>query len=724
MMRLLRLEAVWGSVMAYMGLLCLMGVMALSQADAAESTPVVTSHTRASLVSAVDALPSGTASQPDKTGAELLLGLRLQLQPGWHSYWQNPGDAGEPTHIRITISGARSGVGEQIEWPVPERLSEGELMAYGYRGDVLLPVKVPLEGQGNGVVQITAQADWLVCADICIPESGHFTLTLPAREAATTPPSAEADLFRKAEAELPQPSPFTASITAEGRLVLYGAGLASDTVRQAWFLPLEGGVIAHAATQAVTVEPGYVQIQLKPDAYAQPPFWQKSLAGVVVLVDGAGNRSAIHITAMPSPHDVRQKAGQSVFGVLLAAFLGGMILNLMPCVFPVLAMKIVSFAAMGGVEWRSRVQSATWYGLGVMGSFVAFGIGMMALRYGGATLGWGFQFQSPAFVVGMGWLLFLMALTLGGVFHITGGRLVGMAGQRMAGHGPVRELLTGLLAVIVATPCTAPFMGVAIAAAFNGPVWMGGVIFLVMGAGLALPYVMLALMPGVAGYIPRPGPWMERVKQGLAFPLFASFVWLLWVAVQQSGPDIVVVMGGGAVLLGLGGWFYGLAQQAAMTSRTPRFMWFCRGVAILCLLLCALGLMQVRTHARDVAQKNAPSFIEPFSEKRLAALRAAGRPVFVDMTASWCITCMVNERVALDVPSVQQAFHEHGVTLLRGDWTQHDEAITAFLRAHGREGVPFYLYLSPQGKEVLLPQILTPTLVQQIIGETPFKAEQ
>ncbi|WP_229707496.1 protein-disulfide reductase DsbD family protein [Bombella mellum] len=698
-------------------------VMTCPSVRAAESTPVVTSHTRATLVSMTDAVGDG-----QKT---LRVGLRLQLKPGWHTYWQNPGDAGEAPHVHVTADGVRTGSTERVDWPVPERVSEGGLMAYAYQGDVLLPVRLPVQGQGAGEVRIVAEADWLVCADVCVPEKGSFSLTLSAGDHGSGQEAAEAALFRRADAAMPRPSPFQAEITAGGQLRLTGSGISPDTVRQAWFMPQDGGVMAQNVPQELSVQDGWMTLGLKPDPYGHPPFWQKPLAGVVVLVDGAGNRSGLQVMVEPvmgaeagghPAAGMQGKADRGLWGNLLSAFLGGVILNLMPCVFPVLAMKLLSFAHMGGAGWRRRWRSAAFYSVGIMGCFAILGALMMALRYGGAAVGWGFQFQSTAFVVGVGWLLFVMALNLLGVFQITGGRLTGRAGQVAAGHGPASDLLAGLLAVIVATPCTAPFMGVAIAAALGGPVWSGLLVFLVMGLGLAAPYCVCAVVPGLARRLPRPGAWMERLKQLLAFPLLASCVWLLWVAVLQSGGGAVLLMAGGAVLLGLGSWLYGLAQQRAMLGEAPRLVLVCRSLAVLCLLVCLVGLGKtVAAGEGDGVPapgrgEQANSLTEPFSEERLAALRAAGRPVFVDMTASWCVTCLVNERVALDVPSVRQAFREHGVVMLRGDWTRRDERITAFLRTHGRDGVPLYLYYPPHGRERVLPQILAPSLVLEVLS--------
>ncbi len=833
---------------------CFSGVMAVGDvtAFAAETQPLVTAHTQASLVSNIDHIGGQSF---------IRLGLRLQLKPGWHTYWRNPGDAGDAPHIHIHITGARSGEAEQIEWPVPERISEGGLMSYAYQGDVLLPVRVALRGKETGEALVTARAHWLVCADVCVPESGVFTLHLPVVRSTTddvglegVQPSPvleeedapEAALFHKVDAALPRISPFEAQVNEDGTLQLSGKEITADVVKDAWFLPQESGIIAQNMPQDLHVGAGELSLQLHPDLYNRSPFWQHSLEGVVVLVDDVGNHIALQVKALPQhmlrhggadvettevtaqngsqpvastdillgrkssdpllnaqghvnaapqvssapsalvpdeskvvptvenkasnvpassveaigkepssqqsnspapPQKEHVQSGASpremsflfksllgVLGVILAwwkahmadllvkmasAFLGGMILNLMPCVFPVLAMKALSLARMGGASWKARWWSAFFYSFGVMACFVGLGSVMMALRYGGIAAGWGFQFQSTAFVVGIGWVLLLLALNLFGVFEITGGRLLNRMGNVPSNHSRSGDFLTGLLAVIVATPCTAPFMGVAIASALAGPIAAGLLIFVSMGLGLAVPYICIALIPWVARHLPHPGAWMERLKQLLAFPLCASFVWLLWVAVQQYGADAVVIMLGGAVLLGVAGWLYGIAQRRMMRGAGRKLAWMCRIGALVCVGICLAGLVKMSL-TRDTASLPAAAHlqsaleqpaIEPFSDERLASLREEGRPVFVDMTASWCVTCVVNEHVALSAPSVRRAFQSRNIIILRGDWTRYDAHITAYLKAHGRDGVPLYVYYPPQGEEHILPQLLTPQVV-------------
>lgn len=695
-------------------------IAAMLSADAgraAESDAHVTAHTRATLVTDRDAVgPDGT----------LGVALRLQLQPGWHTYWLNPGDAGDTPRLTVQASGGAHGESHEIKWPVPERLSEGGLMAYAYTGHVLLPQILSLHGKGPTTLKATA--DWLVCADVCVPESGEFTLALPA-SSTPVPEGAHAPLFHEAEAAMPQPSPFHATLSPQGVMRLEGAGLSSETIKEAWFLPFQGGVIRQTAEQALEVTPGRLSLTLHPDPSQKAPLWRSALSGIVVLVDQAGARSAVQVTALPqamslgSSHEA-SFTGMALVRVLVFAVLGGLILNLMPCVFPVLAMKALSLARMGGAGRREAMESAGFYAIGVVASFGVLGAVMIGLRSVGSAAGWGFQFQSPGFVVGVCWLLFMMALNLLGVFQLTAGRFAGQLDHMSRARGRWGDLLTGLLAVIVATPCTAPFMGVAIAGALSGPVSVGMALFLAMGVGLAAPYVLIATLPGLASRLPRPGGWMDVLKQFLAFPLLASCVWLLWVVSLQRGPSFVALTAGGAVLLALGGWLYGLAQKRRMREGGLLLTRLTYVGAMSCMLLSVSGLgvalfSESNTPHMARASKSEGA-VEPFSEKRLATLRAEGKPVFVDMTASWCITCMVNERVALDASSVQKAFAQHHVVTLRGDWTNRDGAISAYLKKNGRDGVPFYIYYPPHKEGVILPQILTPNgVIQAVAGQRP-----
>jgi len=692
---------------------------ALTPALAAESAPVPSAHDIATLVTDRDAV---------RPGETLHVGLRLQLKPGWHTYWLNAGDAGEAPTLKTTATGALSGQSETIAFPTPVRISEGGLMSYAYTGDVLLPQTLKLTGSA-GTATLKAHAEWLVCASTCVPESGDFSLNLPASPDAqgkTTPnSSAEGPLFIHAAQSSPVPSPFAASVSSEGLLSLSGQGLSAESVKRAWFMPSVTGVIDQVAPQTLDVKTGKVTLKL---SWIDPSHRPPTLEGIVVLQDAAGQQTPLWITtgsAMPgagasSPSILAQtpvippNAEGALWKMLVFAFLGGLILNLMPCVFPVLAMKAFSLARLGGSHRHEQIQSALAYTTGVMGSFAALGVAMIVLRSVGSAAGWGFQFQSPVFVVGVAWLLVMMALNLLGVFEVTLGRI----GQDVTPrHGVWGDMLTGLLAVIVATPCTAPFMGAAIAAALSGPAWAGLALFLAMGFGLASPYVAIATIPFLARHMPRPGAWMAVLKQALAFPLLGTSVWLFWVACVQRGAMILPVGLGGAVALGMAAWLFGTTQRQAMIRGATRSVVIGRAIALLALLLAAASLTRLDDAAADSRPITTPGEIGivAFAPEKLASLRDEGKPVFIDMTAAWCITCMVNERVALQSAQVKKAFEEKGITYMKGDWTNRDETISAFLREHGRDGVPLYVYYAPHKDGTILPQILTASTVLDAI---------
>ncbi len=677
-------------------------------AAAAQSNLVASAHDTASLVSESDGF---------EAGRELRLGLRLQLAPGWHTYWSNPGDAGAPATVAVTASGAASGTAAEIDWPAPRRLPDGPLMSYGYTGDVLLPVTLTpagpvAAGDAGGVLHLSATADWLACANLCVPEHGVFRLDLPRGPAA---PSAQAPLFAAARARQPLPSPFAARLSPDGVLSLSGSGLGPQSVRDAWFLPAAAGLIDQAAAQRVSLRDGTVAIALRPAAGLAAAA---RLDGLVVLRDAAGDESVLSVSAPRGRITAAGAAAGATIGssgwaalprLMLFALLGGIVLNLMPCVFPVLAMKALALSRMSGAARPEMRRGAAFYAAGVMVAFASLGAAMLGLRAAGSLAGWGFQFQSPLFVAGTCWLLFGVGLNLAGLFEVAAG--VGGIGQGLAARrGHAGDFATGLLAVLVATPCTAPFMGVAVAGALSAPPAAGMAVFLALGLGLALPYVLVASLPGLAARLPRPGTWMLVLRQALSFPIFASCAWLAWVTAIEGGDRAVLVLGSGMVLLSLAGWLLGLSQRLAMRRPLP-----CRAMAGLC-TLAALALLPGLSAVRPAQAAMSTTGTEAFSQTRLASLRAQRRPVFVDMTAAWCVTCLVNERIALTPRPVRDAFAAHRVATLRGDWTRRDPGITAFLRAHGREGVPFYVYYPPGGEGRVLPQILTPGAVLHEIG--------
>jgi thiol:disulfide interchange protein DsbD len=620
-------------------------------------------------------------------GKPIRLGLRLRLAPGWHTYWSNPGDAGAPP--TLDISGATAG---PIAFPAPEKLTDGPFTSYAYTGEILLPVTVTPK-PGATSLSVDAAATWLVCAKICVPEDAKFHLDVPA---GTGAPGPEAALFAAADARTPRASPFPAHITKAGVLWLAAPNL---PVQDASFYPAEAGVIEQGAPQTLQVKPGAVTLALKP---VKPGL--AALSGVLALKDRGGQTEFLTINATPGelPAGAAAPVGPGILRILVLAFAGGLILNLMPCVLPVLAIKALAVARLSGVARAHVRREAVFYTLGVLVAFCAIGAVTFAARAAGGGVGWGVQFQSAVFTTAMAWLLFAIGLNLSGVFEF-GGSLAG-TGQGLAARG---SFFTGLLAVVVATPCTAPFMATALAAAVALPPVGGMAIFLALGAGLAAPYVVLAIAPGLARFLPRPGAWMETLKQVLAVPMYGAAAWLAWVVWQQSGRGgLLAVLAGAA----------GILVAARLLARRQRAGAGAPAWIFLPLGLTAAMLVNVATLQPSASAAPLVAGAERFSPARLESLRAAHRPVLVDMSAAWCITCLVNERVALSPAAVRDALARKNVALLAGDWTRQDPDITAFLHEYGRNGVPLYVYFPPDGAPQILPQILTQSEILGRIG--------
>ncbi|HEY4174438.1 MAG TPA: protein-disulfide reductase DsbD domain-containing protein [Rhodopila sp.] len=660
-------------------LMAMLMVFAAGSAHALESAPVSSKRAVATLVTETDAM------QP---GQKFRVALRLRMADGWHTYWKNPGDAGVPPDL--TIAGVTQSA---IDWPTPRRVAEGPVMTYAYTGEVLLPVTVTTQ---TGVLK--AHADWLVCKDICVPEEGDFTVTLPV---GTPKPSVQAALFAAHDRTVPRASPWTARISPDGTLFVQGPELTPATVTDAWFIPDQPDRIQDDAAQPLSVRTGGFTLSLK---LAKGFQATTDLSGVLSVVDRTGMQTAVVVNAAPGapPAPAMPPLGQ----ILVFAFLGGLILNLMPCVFPILAMKAVGLARHAG-QGRGH---AIAYTAGVLVTFVALAAALLAARAAGTAAGWGFQFSSPVFVAGMTWLLFAVGLNLSGVFQV-GASLAGTGRGLAHGRGMAGSFFTGLLAVLVATPCTAPFMGVAVAAGLAAPPAVTVLVFAVMGLGLAAPYAALASMPGLARLMPRPGRWMEVLKQALAFPMYGAAAWLVWVVSQEAGPGGVLATAAGLVLVGFAGWVFGTTQVASQRPR--RFGQTLAAIAVLMALAVLSGVAAVPVGG---ATEATASGAEAFTPKRLADLRSAGKPVFVNMTAAWCVTCLVNERVAIGTDQVRKAFASDDVTYLKGDWTRQDPAITAFLRQNGRDGVPLYVFFPAGGGEPeVLPQILTEGEVLRVL---------
>lgn len=626
-----------------------------------------------------------TAVQAVTPGQTFRVGLSQLLAPGWHTYWKNPGDAGEPTKVTLTLpEGATSG---PILWPVPERIDAEGIVSYGYSRSVLLPiaVTVPASAQPGTAFVVTAEASWLVCKGECVPEKGRFRLEIPVETAARSDGKIAA-LFEKIT--LPETPPGEVTFRLEGDALTLGIdGL--EAVQSLYFFPASWGMIDHAAPQSFLQEGSRVMLVMQ----KSETFDAAKLQGVLAVTDPFGR---VHWYALDTfgAQNGEEAAEIGLWEAILFALLGGLILNLMPCVFPVLAIKAASIAALAGGPVRQIQMSGVWYTAGVLAAFTVLAGVLFTLRGAGEAVGWGFQLQSPLFVLLMSWLMFLIGLNLSGIFEITGGGLLQHLGGSHSG-----SFFTGLVAVLVATPCTAPFMGAALGAALGAPAVIFFAIFLAMGLGLALPYALLAFVPGLAARMPRPGAWMVRLRQLLAFGMYATAAWLVWVLAHQGGESGVAVALAGAVLLGFAAWSFGIAQR----ERTlwPRIV---AGIALLATLWLAASLRPDPSQALHQ--------VEPFSEARLETLRREGRPVFVQMTASWCVTCLVNERTVIETDAFDEALRTYGVVHMVGDWTDRDDRITRYLREFRRDGVPFYaVYPSDGGDAVLLPPILTGSII-------------
>jgi thiol:disulfide interchange protein DsbD len=690
-------------------------------------TVVKTDNVRAELVSEASEI---------KAGEPFWVALRQTIQPHWHTYWKNPGDAGQATEIAWTLpAGVTAG---QIVWPAPSVIDVGGIVNYGFHDDIMLLVKItpPADFAGSTLV-LAADANWLVCNDVCIPEEGKFSLTLPVGPVAKPADPPTRALFDAARQQAATDSPWTARFnvdkSGDPTLIVDAANLKPETVRDVYFFPAEWGAVANMVKQTARVTSNGIVIPLKKgDAKAATP---QKIDGTLELIEKTGDgeqRHAFDLTAKLDPSFVPSAAPLvangaeetlSLWQALAFALIGGLILNLMPCVFPVLAMKAAAFAHLAGHSRREVRRDGTAYTAGVLVSFALMAAAIVAIRASVGDVSWGFQFQSPIFSLLVAYLFFVVGLNLSGVFEI-GGRFAGV-GQGLAMRGGTTgAFFTGVLAVVVATPCTAPFMAAALGFALSQPAPQTFAVLLTMGLGLALPYLALSMTPALHRLVPRPGAWMDRLRQFLAFPMFASAVWMIWVLTQQTGADGVLYALGGMILIVFAIWLLKMGASASPGT------WFRRGVAALAVLLAFAATLKLDdTQATAASAAGGPSAgvnfdgWERFSRARMNEAVAAGKPVFVDFTAAWCITCLVNERVALETPGARHAFEQTGAVKLKGDWTNRDPEITALLKELGRAGVPLYLYWAPGASgPKILPQILTePSIVAELTSKQQAK---
>jgi len=648
---------------------------------ARETLPLDTGRTEISLVSDYDTVAPGQ---------DFTVVLRMRFDTDWYTYWRNPGDSGEPVMIRWDLpEGFTAG---EINWPVPHVKWTGPIASYALDEEVLLPVTITVSDDVDPSIPVSlnAHALYLVCADVCIPEDGKLSLIMGMG-------AAEIDLqgqavIQAAKAAIPQ------IISAKGGVSKKGEALSFDLIDlPSGFDPVEiypnhRAILAHSELVTRTIgeegfrftgTSGFGWEDGTPDNFAATLVDSKGEGVVVNFVVGETFDIGTVTSSAMSP-------SIGLWGAVIGAFIGGLILNLMPCVFPIISLKALSLAKTAHGE-RRAIRRAGWaYSAGVLVSFAVFALLLIGLKAAGASVGWGFQLQSPWLVGLLALLLFAIGLNLLGVYDI-GGRFQNVGNDRVAKSGPFSSFLTGVLAVIVATPCTAPFMAGAVGYALASSSFITLAVFLALALGFALPFLLVAYLPGVLSRLPKPGAWMETFKQFLAFPMFAAAIWLVWVLSLQAGASGVLKLLLGGLALGFGVW---LLQRKGNIAKF---------IGLVALVLSIYLPASVRAMDGEATLSS-----QSWSAERVATLQAEGRPIFVDFTAAWCVTCKVNEGLVLNTRKTKALFERTDTAFLVADWTNKDDVIAAELKRFGRAGVPLYLVYTPDSAEPeILPQILT-----------------
>jgi DsbC/DsbD-like thiol-disulfide interchange protein/cytochrome c biogenesis protein CcdA len=636
---------------------------ALAPAFVVAQSVVTTPNARVSLIAQSEAVEAGKVAW---------IGLRIQHQPHWHTYWRNPGESGMPTAIEWTLpEGVKV---DEIAWPTPKRIPTGGLVNFGYEDDLLLPMQVQIPAAQKSAVTLSGKATWLICKEVCIPEEGVVSLTLPVANAAT--PGAHAALFTKALAARPQvlgelPAKSAAGQRGAKEIILALDNLPIAEAKSAYFFPYVEGVVAPSLPQALHVAAGRVALQLPLAANAPATT---GLEGVLVVdnqsfalkagVVNAANAivpAGLKAIAVKPLNAAAALAPESMTGndltlwaAFALAFVGGMILNLMPCVFPVLSIKILGFAQHAGDNKAVMRAHGIAYSLGVVATFLGLAGALLAVRAAGSNVGWGFQLQHPVVIGVLALVFLLIGLNLLGVFEV---RFAPQVGDGQHKNANVQAFLSGVLAVVAASPCTAPFMGAALGFALTQSAATSLAIFAALGIGMALPYALLSWYPGWLKKLPRPGNWMNTLKKWLSLPMFATVAWLGWVLWLQLAP----VSDAPAAQIAEGKW-------------------------------------------------------QPWDDAAIASTVAQGKPVFVDFTAAWCVNCQANKRLVLNTESVGKSFAAKNVTLMRADWTKQDPKITDALKNLGRSGVPVYVLHRPGKAPLVLPEVLTAGIVQDALA--------
>ncbi|MFN0038747.1 MAG: protein-disulfide reductase DsbD family protein [Burkholderiales bacterium] len=685
----------------------LIGILLCALVLPALANPVKAPHIEAQLIAEKTSL---------RPGEPATLALRLKMQKHWHTYWRNPGDSGLPTRITWTLpAGFAAG---PIQWPVPRRIQVGPLVNFGFEGEIFLltDIQVPDTIPSGTKIPVTARADWLVCEEICIPGDATLKLELPVDSGIAAADARWSRQFERTRQGLPRelqgwaPRAFLRGGDLVIRLEESGQ---SRVIPALTFFPDTDGWIENAAPQTLFRSATAYELRVA----AAPNAAKKSgpLHGLLVADSGLDDITGAATVSMPfsaiaptddsapvAPAPSVQTASIGWLAALAAAFLGGILLNLMPCVFPVVSIKVLGFVGQSRGNPGSLRAHGLAFTAGVLVSFWIIAGILLMLRAQGEALGWGYPLQSPPLVAMLAVLFFVLALNLSGVFEF-GTRLPSWFGHLKFRNAYADSALTGLLATLVATPCTAPFMGAALGYAFVQPAAEAMTVFTALALGMAAPYLLLSFSPRLIARLPRPGAWMLTLKQVLAFPLYLTVAWLAWVLGRQLGVDAMARLAGGLIFVAAAAWLIGSGGEKTVLRKVS---------AALAIALAAAGIVFAwpasAPAGTGVAIESEQAW-QPWSEAAVARARAAGKAVFVDFTAAWCITCQVNKRLVLESEKVDARLRRNDVALFRADWTHRDANITAALSALGRNGVPVYaVYAAAVDRApVLLSELLT-----------------
>jgi thiol:disulfide interchange protein DsbD len=640
-------------------------------------------------------------TESNQVGGEetLLVGLEFNLSPGWHTYWENPGDSGEGASIKWNLpSGFKAST---ILWPGPKRIPVEPLMTYGYEDKALLLTEIKSPKEFSNPVKISAKINWLTCKDICIPQEGQVDMTLIKGPKVANQFTSK---LREVALTVPKnfPSPYRVSVINE-KIFLQFEKEGSRNISEAYFFPNEYGLINYTADQKLERNDNSFSLEL---SSAEVQLKTNTLKGVLKLkVDGIKEFYTLDLPLEKNTN--KPLVTISLLTAIIFAFLGGIILNAMPCVFPILSIKILSFIEQSQGSKEKLFHHGLVFSAGVLTTFLAVSALLIFLRASGEAIGWGYQLQSPWVVS----LLIYLFVVIGIVFmgNIVLGSSFGNLGTLVQNQKDLTSsFFTGVLAVIVASPCTAPFMGPALGLALLQPGLKSILIFLALGIGFSLPYLILSIYPQLLSKLPKPGEWMQTLKQIMAFPMWASALWLAWVLSSQVDMQSVFAVLLGALLIALGLWLLEKTQNSASILRRVTLI-FSLG-----LMIFSIWLLPITSDNNSPNLKNEEN---AFSVQKLNSLRSEQKMVFLNFTADWCITCKVNEAIALNQDKVKKVLDEKNIIYLKADWTRKDPEIASMLASYGRTGVPLYLLFPSQGDPIILPELLTEDLLLDFLKE-------